>query len=154
MASILAEKSCTPCRGGIPPLTRDAADEYRRQSPDWALLDHSSRIERTYRLKNFAEAFAFVERAAALAEAEGHHPDICFWLGLCDGVAAHQEDQRPARERFHHGGEARPHCRGSTRLSHSHSGARRNREPGIHIPEAGVHGFRARPFGPSRNAVR
>ena len=81
MASTLAEKSCTPCRGGIPPLTREAAEEYRRQAPDWALLDEATRIERSYRFKNFAEAFAFVERAAALAEAEGHHPDICFGWG-------------------------------------------------------------------------
>jgi 4a-hydroxytetrahydrobiopterin dehydratase len=81
MASTLAEKSCTPCRGGIPPLTREAAEEYRRQAPDWALLDEAARIERSYRFKNFAEAFAFVEGVAALAEAEGHHPDICFCWG-------------------------------------------------------------------------
>jgi 4a-hydroxytetrahydrobiopterin dehydratase len=81
MPSTLANKSCTPCRGGIPPLTRDAAEEYRRQAPDWALLDEATRIERTYRLNNFAKAFAFVERAAALAEVEGHHPDICFGWG-------------------------------------------------------------------------
>ena len=31
--------------------------------------------------------------------------------GLCHGLAAHQEDQRSARERFHHGGKARPACR-------------------------------------------
>ena len=81
MDSTLAEKSCTPCRGGVPPLTRETAEEYRRQAPDWALLDEATRIERSYRVKNFAEAFAFVERAAALAEAEGHHPDICFGWG-------------------------------------------------------------------------
>ena len=81
MPLTLAEKRCTPCRGGIPPLTREAAEEYRRQAPDWALLDEATRIERSYRFKNFAEAFAFVEHAAALAEAEGHHPDICFGWG-------------------------------------------------------------------------
>ena len=31
--------------------------------------------------KNFREAFAFVERAAALAEAEGHHPEVRFGWG-------------------------------------------------------------------------
>jgi 4a-hydroxytetrahydrobiopterin dehydratase len=81
MTSTLAEKSCTPCRGGIPPLTRETAEEYRQEAPDWALLDEATRIERSYRFKNFAEAFAFVERAAALAEAEGRHPDICFGWG-------------------------------------------------------------------------
>src|SRR6266576_888259 len=81
MAATLAEKSCTPCRGGIPPLSRAAAEEYHRQAPEWGLLDEATRIERTYRFKNFAEAFSFVERTAAVAEAEGHHPDICFGWG-------------------------------------------------------------------------
>jgi len=81
MESALAEKSCTPCRGGIPPLTRDEAEGFRRQAPDWSLLDEATRIERTYRFKNFAQAFGFVQRAADLAEAEGHHPDICFGWG-------------------------------------------------------------------------
>jgi 4a-hydroxytetrahydrobiopterin dehydratase len=81
MSVSLAEKSCTPCRGGIPPLTGQEAAAYQVQAPDWAVLDQAKRIERTYRFRNFSEAFRFVERAAALAEAEGHHPDICFGWG-------------------------------------------------------------------------
>ena len=48
---------------------------------DWALLDDATRIERTFRFRNFREAFAFVASAAELAEAEGHHPDISFGWG-------------------------------------------------------------------------
>jgi 4a-hydroxytetrahydrobiopterin dehydratase len=81
MEVMLAEKGCTPCRGGVPPLTRAAAEEFRRQAPDWALADDATRLERTYRFKNFRDAFGFVEQAAALAEAEGHHPDISFGWG-------------------------------------------------------------------------
>ena len=81
MPLALAEKSCTPCRGGIPPLTETEAAEYCKQAPDWSLHDQATRIERTYRFKNFAEAFRFVERAATLAEQEGHHPDISFGWG-------------------------------------------------------------------------
>jgi 4a-hydroxytetrahydrobiopterin dehydratase len=81
MPSALAEKSCTPCRGGVPPLTQEEAASYHSQAPDWGLLEGARRIERTYRFKNFREAFAFVERAAALAEAEGHHPEITFGWG-------------------------------------------------------------------------
>ena len=33
-------------------------------------------LERTYELPSFAEAIAFVNRIAGLAEAENHHPDI------------------------------------------------------------------------------
>jgi len=65
----------------MPPLTQEEAANYGGQAPDWELLDGAKRIERTYRFKNFREAFAFVERAAALAEAEGHHPEITFGWG-------------------------------------------------------------------------
>jgi len=81
MPVALAEKSCTPCRGGIPPLTEAQAATFQAQAPEWQLLEQVTRIERTYRFKNFGEAFGFVERAAALAEAEGHHPDIAFGWG-------------------------------------------------------------------------
>lgn len=81
MPLALAEKSCTPCRGGIPALTQEEAASYRMQAPDWELLDGAKRIERAYRFKNFREAFAFAERAAVLAETEGHHPEIRFGWG-------------------------------------------------------------------------
>ena len=81
METALAEKTCTPCRGGIPPLTPEEAAAYHAQAPEWTLADDARRIERTYRFKNFREAFAFVTRAAELAEAEGHHPDISFGWG-------------------------------------------------------------------------
>ena len=33
----LASKTCTPCRGGIPPLTREQAELFHAQAPDWQL---------------------------------------------------------------------------------------------------------------------
>jgi 4a-hydroxytetrahydrobiopterin dehydratase len=81
MAENLTSKSCTPCRGGIPPLTAGEVVEHHRQTAAWEIRDDSHRIERTFRFRNFAEAFAFVQRAADLAEAEGHHPDVCFGWG-------------------------------------------------------------------------
>ena len=79
--SALAEKPCTPCRGGVPPVTPEEAEGYRAQAPEWALVDGATRIERTYRFRTFREAFAFLARAAELAEAQGHHPDIGFGWG-------------------------------------------------------------------------
>ena len=46
MNASLAEKTCTPCRGGVPPLGRNEAERPLEQAPDWALLDEASRIER------------------------------------------------------------------------------------------------------------
>jgi 4a-hydroxytetrahydrobiopterin dehydratase len=81
MTAALVEKSCTPCRGGMPPLTPQEAEGYRAEAPEWSLRDDATRIERTYRFKNFAEALAFVRRAGDLAETEAHHPDISFGWG-------------------------------------------------------------------------
>jgi 4a-hydroxytetrahydrobiopterin dehydratase len=73
--------ACTPCRGGTPPLTVEEAEAYHGQAPEWLLLDETTRIERTYRFKNFGDAFTFVRSAGELAEAEFHHPDISFGWG-------------------------------------------------------------------------
>lgn len=81
MESALAQKSCTPCRGGVEPLTRGEAERLRTQAPDWTLLDDGRKIERTFRFGNFREALAFVNGVGELAESEGHHPDIIFGWG-------------------------------------------------------------------------
>ena len=81
MATALADKTCTPCRGGVPPLTPKEAEGYLVQAPDWSLMDEATRIERRFRFRDFREASSFVARAAELAEAEGHHPDITFGWG-------------------------------------------------------------------------
>jgi 4a-hydroxytetrahydrobiopterin dehydratase len=81
MPTALVEKSCTPCRGGVPPLSPEEAAKLREEAREWDLLDGATRIARTYRFKNFREAADFVARAAELAEAEFHHPDINFGWG-------------------------------------------------------------------------
>lgn len=77
----LAQRNCVPCRGGTPILTRDAAERLRAEVPDWMLEDDARRIERRFGFKTFAAAYAFVSRVAAVAEEEGHHPDISFGWG-------------------------------------------------------------------------
>jgi 4a-hydroxytetrahydrobiopterin dehydratase len=81
MAETLLEKVCTPCRGGVPPLAREEAERYLGQVRGWELLDDARRIRRTYRFQNFREALAFVRGVGELAEAEGHHPEVCFGWG-------------------------------------------------------------------------
>ena len=81
MTETLAEKTCVPCRGGIPPLTRDEAQRLQAQAPDWQLADDAHRIERTFRFRNFRESLTFVQEVGELAETEGHHPDISFGWG-------------------------------------------------------------------------
>jgi 4a-hydroxytetrahydrobiopterin dehydratase len=81
MTETLANKTCTPCRGGVPPLTREQAELLNRQASDWQLMDDARRIERYFRFKNFREALSFVQEVGELAEVEGHHPNITFGWG-------------------------------------------------------------------------
>jgi 4a-hydroxytetrahydrobiopterin dehydratase len=43
-------------------------------APNWIEVDGA--LERTFELPSFAEAIAFVNRVADLAEEANHHPDI------------------------------------------------------------------------------
>jgi 4a-hydroxytetrahydrobiopterin dehydratase len=81
MTDALAEKKCSPCRGGVPPLTQEEAERLQSQTPNWELRDDCRRIERTFRFRNFQEALGFVQTVGDLAETEGHHPDISFGWG-------------------------------------------------------------------------
>lgn len=78
MTEALASKTRTPCRGAIPPLTREQAEFFHAQASDWQLLEEAHRIERSFRFRNFREPLTFVQEIGELAEAEGHHPNISF----------------------------------------------------------------------------
>jgi len=77
----LSQKTCTPCQGGISPLTLTEAEALLPQAPDWQLLNNGTRLERRFTFKTFTAALAFINRLGDLAEAEGHHPDITFGWG-------------------------------------------------------------------------
>ncbi len=79
----LADRSCVPCRGGVPALSAREAEALLAGTPGWALEEDATRIRRTYRFKDFASAMAFARRVGELAESEGHHPDIALGWGYC-----------------------------------------------------------------------
>ena len=81
MTETLAQKKCTPCRGGIPRLTLAEAEHFRSQTSNWELRDDGHRIERTFHFSNFRAALNFVRDVGELAEIEGHHPDVSFGWG-------------------------------------------------------------------------
>ena len=72
----LFQKSCVPCRGGVPAVTAEQARQYCAAVPAWTLSSDTTRIAREFTFKGFPEAMVFVNRVAELAEAEQHHPDI------------------------------------------------------------------------------
>jgi 4a-hydroxytetrahydrobiopterin dehydratase len=81
MPDDIAQKTCTPCRGGVPPLTSEQAAGYLPQVPGWELRDAARWLTRSFKFANFKEAIGFVDSVGRAAEEEGHHPDICFGWG-------------------------------------------------------------------------
>ncbi len=80
----LLQKSCTPCRGGIDPMTEEQAKAHIQEVPAWTLSDDATRITRHFKTSNFAEAQAIANTAANVAEQEDHHPEIRFGWGYCE----------------------------------------------------------------------
>ena len=76
----MAEKHCVPCRGGVPPLKGEELAKFAAQVPGWQVVDEHH-IEREFAFPNFQTALDFVNRAGAIAEAEGHHPDLFLSWG-------------------------------------------------------------------------
>jgi len=79
----LADKRCVPCHGGVAPLKGKALAEIHRQLPDpaqWKVVT-GHHIMRTYKFPDFKTALAFVNKVGALAEEQGHHPDILLAWG-------------------------------------------------------------------------
>jgi 4a-hydroxytetrahydrobiopterin dehydratase len=81
MASELAAKKCVPCRGGVPPLAGSEIQRLLKQlGGDWRAVD-DHHLEKEYTLDDFVQALAFTNRLGAIAEDEGHHPDIYLSWG-------------------------------------------------------------------------
>lgn len=91
----LADQTCVPCRGGIPPLTPQQIAPLAEQVPGWEVVDHHH-VARSFAFPDFRAALAFTNAVGALAEEQGHHPDILLrwgevaitlWTHKIDGLA-------------------------------------------------------------------
>jgi 4a-hydroxytetrahydrobiopterin dehydratase len=80
MAESLADKTCVPCKGGVPPLDAGAIEVLLAQLDGWDVVEQR-RLTKRYRFADFASALAFVNRVGAIAEEQGHHPNIYLAWG-------------------------------------------------------------------------
>jgi 4a-hydroxytetrahydrobiopterin dehydratase len=75
MVDALTSRTCAPCNRSTPKLTPDQIADLMPQLDGWTVED-GRKLVKAYRFKDFAGGLAFVNRAGAIAEAEGHHPDL------------------------------------------------------------------------------
>ena len=78
--SELAEKTCVPCRGGVPPLTAEQIRPLQAQVKGWEVI-RNHHLEREFQFPDFKTALEFVNKVGAVAEEQGHHPDIYLAWG-------------------------------------------------------------------------
>ena len=77
----LAKKRCVPCEAGVPPLTKEEAEKLLQQVKSWHLSADAKHISKEFKFENFLEAMAFANKITAVAEQEGHHPDLSIGWG-------------------------------------------------------------------------
>jgi len=81
--SSLASKTCVPCKGGVPALHGAELAALFDQLPLWKVVnDHH--LTRAFTFPDFKQALAFVNQAGAIAEEQGHHPDILLTWGKAE----------------------------------------------------------------------
>jgi 4a-hydroxytetrahydrobiopterin dehydratase len=79
----LASKTCVPCRGGVPPLKGKELEGLLKQVSGWKVVNEHH-ITKTVTFPDFVKALAFVNKVGAVAEEQGHHPDILLSWGRAE----------------------------------------------------------------------
>jgi 4a-hydroxytetrahydrobiopterin dehydratase len=83
--SSLADQRCVPCKGGVPPLSGEGLAKLTAQLPGWSVVN-GHHLTKTFVFPDFKQALAFVNRVGEVAEAEGHHPDLCLAWGKVEAT--------------------------------------------------------------------
>ena len=79
--SVLAQKTCIPCRGGVPPLKGEELDALQEKlGNDWQIINEHH-LEKEYIFTDFRQALDFTVKVGEVAENQGHHPDIYLAWG-------------------------------------------------------------------------
>ncbi|GIX30833.1 MAG: pterin-4-alpha-carbinolamine dehydratase [Porticoccaceae bacterium] len=79
----LADESCTPCRGGEPPLAESEWPALLAELAGWRIERREGipRLVRTFSFPNWRACLRFAQAVGELAEVEDHHPEIAIRWG-------------------------------------------------------------------------
>jgi 4a-hydroxytetrahydrobiopterin dehydratase len=81
----LAQMHCEPCQVGAPTVSDEEISTYRREIPEWEVVEQEGikQLRRRFKFRKFAQALEFTNRVGAMAESEGHHPSLLTeWGGV------------------------------------------------------------------------
>lgn len=93
--SVLAQETCIPCRGGVPPLKGEELDALQEKLGNGWQIINEHHLEKEYIFADFIQALDFTVKVGEVAENQGHHPDIylawgkvklAIWTHKIDGL--------------------------------------------------------------------
>lgn len=83
----------------IAPLSQTELQSLLAAHPDWSLREDGKALLRTFRFKDFNQAFGFMTRVALYADKHDHHPE---WFNVYNRVemtlTTHDADGLSARD--------------------------------------------------------
>lgn len=95
-ACSLADKSCVPCQGGVPPLSPSEIEPLAKElSGAWSVVENHH-LEANFTFPDFAAAIAAANTLGVIAEEQWHHPDlsvawgrlgVTLWTHKIDGLS-------------------------------------------------------------------
>lgn len=97
----LVQKECTSCQKGTPKLSNAQITLYLEEVASWKVVSENEELKlfKKFELNYFEETMTFVNRVAAIAQQNGHHPvmlvefravSIWWWTHKIEGL--HQND--------------------------------------------------------------
>lgn len=80
LPSNFTPEHCTPCEEGATPLGHDDVMRFLSSLDLRWIVIRDERLHHEFRFNSFMEAMVFVNDVAAIAEEEGHHPDLYIYF--------------------------------------------------------------------------
>lgn len=90
----LAKRKCTPCEGGVAPLSAEQSQAMLKSLKGWIIED--GKLVKVYPFTNYYQTMAFVNALAWVSHREDHHPDLVvsynkcrveYWTHAIDGLS-------------------------------------------------------------------
>ena len=78
--SMLLEKHC---QRDAPLLQQNEVQNLLTRIPDWQSSEDGKSISRTFRFADYGQTIAFVNKVAAIADEQDHHPDMLVSYNRC-----------------------------------------------------------------------
>lgn len=81
MTKALRDRHCEPCHGGTPPVKGEEIERYRKELNERWQVEDEHYLVAEFSFPDFVGALDFTNRIGEVAEAEGHHPEVCLTWG-------------------------------------------------------------------------